>query len=113
MQNLPKIRGPMRARIYKPARNIMQSGTARSRNWVLEYEPADARRIDPLMGWTSSDDTQRQVRLRFETREQAEEYAREQGLTYVVQPDHRPVTIVRPRGYGDNFSTDRRGPWTH
>ncbi|MFN3294897.1 MAG: ETC complex I subunit, partial [Gemmobacter sp.] len=61
----------MRARIYQPARNAMQSGTAKTRDWVLEFAPADAREIDPLMGWTSSADTQRQVRLRFPSQEAA------------------------------------------
>ena len=59
----------MRARIYKPAKNAMQSGKARTKQWVLEYEPESPRTIDPLMGWTSSSDTQSQVRLRFESRE--------------------------------------------
>lgn len=103
----------MRVRIYQPARNAMQSGTARSKGWVLEFPSADAREIDPLMGWTSSDDTQSQVRLRFETREQAEDYARERGLDYVVQEPHRRAPNIRPRGYGENFATDRRAPWTH
>ncbi|WCR10537.1 ETC complex I subunit [Paracoccus stylophorae] len=103
----------MRVRIYQPARNAMQSGTARTKGWVLEFPHADPRKIDPLMGWTSSDDTQSQVRLRFETRKQAEDYARDHGLDYVVQhPDRRGLN-VRPRGYGENFATDRRAPWTH
>ena len=65
----------MRARIYQPARTAMSSGTAKTRVWLLEFSPAEARSVDPLMGWTSSDDTQSQVRLQFDTREAAEEYA--------------------------------------
>lgn len=103
----------MRVRIYQPARNAMQSGNARSRNWVLEFPPADPREIDPLMGWTSSDDTQSQVRLRFDTRKQAEDYAKERGLDFVVQEPHIRAQNVRPRGYGENFAPDRRMPWTH
>lgn len=103
----------MRVRIYQPARNAMQSGTARTKGWVLEFPPADTREIDPLMGWTSSDDTQSQVRLRFETRKQAEDYAREKGLDFVVQEPQRRSANVRARGYGENFATDRRAPWTH
>ena len=103
----------MRVRIYKPARNAMQSGIARTRGWVLVYPAADAREIDPLMGWTSSDDTQSQVRLRFETRKQAEDYAREMGLDFVVIEPHARAANIRPRGYGENFATDRRAPWTH
>lgn len=103
----------MRARIYKPARNAMQSGTAKTRQWVLDFAPAAAREIDPLMGWTSSDDTQSQVRLRFESQQAAETYARENGIDFdVVQPKPRAAN-VRARGYGENFATDRRGAWTH
>lgn len=103
----------MRVRIYKPARNAMQSGVARTKEWVLVFPAADTREIDPLMGWTSSDDTQAQVRLRFESRKQAEDYAREKGLDFeVLEPQSRAANI-RPRGYGENFATDRRAPWTH
>ena len=103
----------MRARIYQPAKTAMQSGKAKSRDWRLEFEPASARTIDPLMGWTSSDDTQAQVRLRFESRKQAEDYAREMGLDFEVTEPHARAANVRPRGYGENFATDRRGAWTH
>lgn len=103
----------MRARIYQPARNAMQSGTARQHSWVLDFDPAEAREIDPLMGWTSSADTQRQVRLRFESREKAEAYAKSHGIEYVVLPPQRRAPNIRTRGYGENFVPDRRMPWTH
>ncbi|MAQ38922.1 ETC complex I subunit [Thioclava sediminum] len=103
----------MRARIYQPARNAMQSGTAKTRFWYLDYVASDAREIDPLMGWTSSNDTQAQVRLRFETREAAEAYAKEKGIDYVVTEPHKRAPNVRARGYGENFATDRRANWTH
>ena len=53
----------------------MSSGMGRTRDWVLEFAPTSAREIDPLMGWTSSSDTQAQVRLRFPTKEAAQDYA--------------------------------------
>ena len=65
----------MRARIYQPARTAMQSGTAKTKMWRLEFVPASARSVDPLMGWTSSDDMNSQVRLQFDSREAAEAYA--------------------------------------
>lgn len=103
----------MRARIYQPARNAMQSGTARTQHWLLEFVQGSAREVDPLMGWTSSSDTQTQVRLRFETREEAEAYAEAHAISYtVVEPKPRQPNI-RPRGYGENFATDRKGAWTH
>ena len=103
----------MRARIYQPAKTAMQSGTAKTRQWVLEFAPAEARAVDPLMGWTSSVDTQSQVRLRFDSREAAEDYARAQGLDYAVVAPHPRKPNIRPRGYGENFATDRKGAWTH
>ncbi|WP_128253713.1 ETC complex I subunit [Falsirhodobacter deserti] len=103
----------MRARIYKPARTAMQSGLAKTKDWVLDFAPATAREIDPLMGWTSSDDTQPQVRLHFDTREAAEAYAREHGIEVEVTPEQPRKPNIRPRGYGENFATDRRGAWTH
>ena len=66
----------MRARIYQPARTAMSSGTAKTRVWLLEFSPAEARSVDPLMGWTSSDDTQSQVRLQFDTREAQAQHPR-------------------------------------
>ena len=103
----------MRARIYRPARNAMQSGIAKTKLWVLEFSPAEARRIDPLMGWTSSGDMNSQVRLRFESPEAAEAYAKAHGIEYnVIQPKPRRSNL-RPGGYGDNFATNRRQVWTH
>lgn len=103
----------MPARIYKPARTATQSGTAGTRHWVLEFVPASAREVDPLMGWTSSRDTQAQVRLRFPTREAALDYAREHGIDAVVQEPRPRKPNIRPGGYGENFATSRRQVWTH
>lgn len=103
----------MRARIYKPAKTAMSSGTAKTKQWVLEFAPSSPREVDPLMGWTSSDDTQAQVRLRFDSREAALEYAEEHGIDALVMEPKRRKTNIRPRGYGENFATDRRGAWTH
>ena len=103
----------MAARIYQPAKTAMQSGTARTKVWVLEFTADQAREVDPLMGWTSSADTQAQVTLAFDTREAAEEYARARGLAFdVTLPKDRKPNI-RPGGYGENFATNRKGVWTH
>ncbi len=103
----------MRARIYQPAKTAMQSGTAKAKGWVLEFAPASAREVDPLMGWTSSSDTQTQVRLRFDSREAAEDYATEKAIAFDVTDPKPRKPNIRPRGYGENFATDRRGVWTH
>ena len=103
----------MRARIFMPSRPATQSGPARNRRWVLEFSPEQARGLDPLMGWTSSGDMNSQVQLHFETREAAEAYAREHGIDFITLEPHRRRPNIRPRGYGENFATDRRGSWTH
>lgn len=101
----------MTARIYRPARNAMQSGKGKSRQWVLVHEPASAREIDPLMGYTSSGDTRTQIKLSFDTQEAAEAYAQKNGIAYAVQPAH-DATPKRV-SYPDNFRSDRKTPWTH
>ncbi|UYV38557.1 ETC complex I subunit [Rhodobacteraceae bacterium D3-12] len=103
----------MPARIFQPARTAMSSGTAKTKYWVLEHAPASARNIDPLMGWTSSSDTQAQVRLKFDSKEAALDYAAEHGIEAVVSEPHKRKPIIRSGGYGENFATNRREPWSH
>ena len=103
----------MRARIYRPSRSAMSSGMANTRRWVLDFVPEKSREVDPLMGWTSSSDTQPQVRLGFDTKEAALAYAEDAGIDAIVLEPKRRRANVRPRGYGENFATDRRGAWTH
>jgi hypothetical protein len=103
----------MRARIYQPARNAMQSGMGKSKLWVLEIAQSSTREIDPLMGWTSSGDTASQVKLRFDSREAALVYAAAKGIeAEVIEPQTRKA-VIRPGGYGENFATFRKGAWTH
>ena len=101
----------MTARIYRPAPNAMQSGRGKSKDWVLVHEPASAREIEPLMGYTSSTDTRQQVRLTFDTLEEATTYAERNGIPYTVQPEHIPTQ--KRASYPDNFRSDRKTPWTH
>ncbi len=103
----------MRARIYQPARNAMSSGMAKTRAWILEFAPDQAREIDPLMGWTGSGDTQSQVRMLFESRKSARAYAKTHGIDAVVSAPHKRQANIRPGGYGENFSPNRRRAWTH
>lgn len=103
----------MTARIFKPARTAMSSGTAKTKDWVLEFLPSEARRIDPLMGWTSSSDMNSQVRLKFESLEAAKAYAEDQGIDAIVLKPKTRKPNIRKGGYGENFATDRRGAWTH
>lgn len=101
----------MVARIYRPARTAMQSGKGRTREWLFLYEPEDAKTVEPLMGYTSSRDMRSQVRLSFETKELAIEYAERNGIPYRVEEQH---IAGRPKvSYSDNFRYDRAQPWTH
>jgi hypothetical protein len=103
----------MRARIFQPAKTAMSSGTAKTKGWVLEFAPDSARSVDPLMGWTSSSDTQSQVRLNFDTKDAALDYVRENGIDAQVQDPNKRKVNIRPNGYSENFATGRRGVWTH
>ncbi|MCF6273863.1 MAG: ETC complex I subunit [Rhodobacteraceae bacterium] len=103
----------MTARIYQPARNAMQSGQAKTKSWILEFSPGSPRRIDPLMGWTSSSDMQAQVRINFDTKDAAIAYAETAGLEFSVVEPHKRKQLIRQGGYGENFATDRRVVWTH
>jgi hypothetical protein len=99
------------ARIYKPAKTAMQSGTAKTKDWVLTYEPSEPRDIEPLMGWTSSGDMRQQLRLSFETKDEAVAYCERHGIPYQLSEPQEPVRRVI--SYSDNFSSARRVPWTH
>ena len=101
----------MTARIYKPSRTAMQSGKAKTKDWVLDFEPEEPRLVEPLMGWTSSGDMKQQVTLRFETKEEAVAYCEREGIPYQVIEPKEPV---RPQAaYADNFAFRRGEPWTH
>jgi hypothetical protein len=101
----------MTARIFKPAKTAMQSGFAQTKGWLLEYEPDAPRAVEPLMGWTSSGDMKSQIRLSFDTREEAIAYAERNGIPYsVMEPS--PRKHIR-KAYADNFKFGRIGSWTH
>ena len=101
----------MMARIYKPAKTAMQSGTARAKEWVLDYEPEEPRVVEPLMGWTSSGDMKQQLRLAFDTKEEAVAYCQRHGIPYQVFDAKDPKR--RTISYADNFSFNRKDLWTH
>jgi hypothetical protein len=104
-------RQPMRARIFRQPKNAMQSGYAATQDWVLEFEATGPRRADPLMGWIGGTDTRSQVRLVFESRDEAVAYAERQGLMFDIElPQER---AIRPKAYADNFKFGRAENWTH
>jgi len=101
----------MLAKIYRPAPNAMQSGKANSKEWLLEFESETPRTVDPLMGWISNADTNSQVRMYFDTREEAIEFAKRQGIPFQVTEQREPRRIIK--AYADNFAANRKRPWTH
>jgi hypothetical protein len=101
----------MFARIYKPARTAMQSGNAAAERWLLEYEPELRKAAEPLMGYTSTADMRRQIRLAFDDVQQAIAYAEKHGIPYRVSESHEPAT--KKLSYADNFRFGRPQPWTH
>lgn len=99
------------ARIYQPAKTAMQSGRARTGHWIVAYPRSAPARPDPLMGWQSSTDTARQIRLSFPDRQAAIDYCTAKGIDYQLGPQRE--RRIRPKAYADNFAFDRVGSWTH
>ena len=102
----------MIARIHQPTRGATQSGRARTKAWLLEYERTEAREIEPLMGWTGSSETSAQVRIPFDTKEEAVAFAQKLGIAFEVE-DPPPVRERRGLSYSDNFKSSRVDQWTH
>jgi hypothetical protein len=102
----------MSARIYMPAKTATQSGRANTGMWVFEFEREKPKRIEPLMGYTSSSETKTQVKMEFPTLEAAKEFAEREGIPYTVQKP-RPPRQRRTVSYAENFSYKRHIPWTH
>jgi hypothetical protein len=101
----------MLAKIYRPAKTAMQSGQAGARKWRLEFELASALRPDALMGWISGADTNGQVRMSFDSKEEAVAFARAHAIPHqVVDPPEAKRVI---KSYSDNFAFKRREPWSH
>jgi NADH dehydrogenase ubiquinone Fe-S protein 4 len=101
----------MLARIFRPARTAMQSGKAKTEHWMLVYEPETPLSVEPLMGYTSSGDMLRQIKLSFDSKEEAIAYAERNGIPYQVQVDHEGSPTLQ--SYSDNFRFGRPQPWTH
>ena len=94
-----------KVRIYQPTKTAMQSGRSNLGSWVLEYEPITAKRADPLMGWIGSNDTSDQVKMCFQTRDEAVVFAKKNNLDFsIIEPKTRKI---QPKDYSANFAYDR------
>ncbi|EJF75869.1 ETC complex I subunit [Bartonella alsatica] len=101
----------MIARIYSPAKTAMQSGRRNTGFWVLEYEPLQAKMLEPLMGYTSTSDMNSQIKIQFNSKEEAIAFVCKNAIPYRVEKIHR--SIRRVVSYSDNFRSDRQQSWTH
>ena len=93
------------ARIYQPARSTMQFGMAKTRLWVLDYQPNGTRYTEPLMGWTGTRFTKKQLCLKFKTKDEAIAYAKRQKILFVVINPHKPT--LKPKSYSANFAANK------
>ncbi|MFT4346979.1 ETC complex I subunit [Bartonella ancashensis] len=101
----------MVARIYSPAKTPMQSGKANTGFWILQYEPEQAKMLEPLMGYTATSDMRNQIKIRFKMKEDAISFAVRNSIPYRVED---PCEISRRAvSYSDNFCNNRQNPWTH
>ena len=97
--------------IYKPSKSAMQSGQAFNNFWVLKYLNKSKIELDPLMGWAGSDDTSKQITLKFDTQNEAIEYAEDHHLNYRLLENNSKK--IKPKSYADNFNYNRKGLWSH
>ncbi|MBB5072991.1 hypothetical protein HNQ69_000095 [Bartonella callosciuri] len=101
----------MIARIYSPAKTAMQSGRRNTGFWILQYEPLQAKMLEPLMRYTATSDINSQIKIQFNRKEEAIAFARRNAILCRVESTHKPIR--RAVSYSDNFRSDRLQPWTH
>ena len=101
----------MTVKIYKPSKSSMQSGQMNTKKWLAEYISDTEQVKDTIMGWNRSLDTKSQIKVFFETKEQAIEWAKNNNYQYFVQdPKQRKI---KPKNYASNFHINRKESWTH
>ena len=91
----------MMARIYQRPKSAMQSGKARTGDWLLEHERDEPQRADPLTGWPGSGATETQVQLRFNSRDDAIAYAKGHDLDFEIVA--LGPKLLKIQAYADNF----------
>jgi len=89
-----------KAKIYKPSQTVMQSGKRNTKKWILEFETQDTV-IIPLMGWETSTDTMSEVKLEFDSKKLAINFAKKNNIEYyIIEPQKRKIV---KKSYADNF----------
>ena len=97
--------------IYKPTKSAMQSGLATNKFWILKYISYSKTDLDPVMGWSGSNDTSKQIVLKFNSKDEAIDYAELHSLKFRVLNNN--TKKIKPKSYSDNFSYKRKGLWSH
>jgi len=101
----------MTIKIYRPSKTAMQSGFGKTKRWLAEYISHEEVVKDNLMGWNSSSDTNSQIKIFFEKKEQAIEWAKNNNFQYFVEePRIRKINI---KSYASNFDINKKDSWTH
>ena len=101
----------MTIKIYKPSKTAMQSGIGKTKKWLAEYISDTDNIKDSLMGWNSSSYTKEQIKIFFDTKEQAIEWSKKNNEQFIViEPKERKI---KPKNYASNFDMNRKEPWTH
>jgi hypothetical protein len=90
-----------KVRIIQKSKNAMQSGRFGADQWILEFEPAEAKKADPLMGWAGSGDTSQQIQLTFDSLSAAKTYAARKGYDCMIVP--AAPKALKLQAYADNF----------
>ncbi len=101
----------MTIKIYKPSKTAMQSGQGKTKQWLAEYISDVDIFKDTLMGWNSSLDTESQIKIFFETKEQAISWAKKNNYQFFVEDPK--LKKIKPKSYASNFDMNRKEPWTH
>ena len=101
----------MKAKIYQPSKSVTQSGRKKNSNWILEFPRSSSTTIDPVMNWTSSSDTQNQVKIKFSSKELAIAFAKKNSIDYTIRETKK--SRIKPKSYSENFLYDKKTPWTH
>tara|TARA_X000001036_G_scaffold436602_1_gene480073 strand:- start:2831 stop:3112 length:282 start_codon:yes stop_codon:yes gene_type:complete len=90
-----------KVKIYQPTKTAMQSGLGNSKLWVLEFDTIDSG-TNSLMGWETSTDTMSEIKLEFDSKETAVNYAKKNNLNYsILEPQKRKLV---KKSYSDNFT---------
>ena len=101
----------MTIKIYKPSKSSMQSGLGNTKQWLAEYISEKDKTKDSLMGWNSSSDTKEQIKIFFDTKEQAIEWSKKNNEQFIVIESKERK--IKPKNYASNFDMNRKEPWTH